>query len=140
MKGSNIGIHVDTWCILQIIILSSCCSNHIMNWNINHTVFWCKICIRELVDVGAAFPEGKLKINLYLNSLKGMVELGSMSQGEYENSCSELTGGVYGCCVNAALLYFVRFFEYALIPKGLSLTQRKVDPCVFFRESEKGEH
>ena len=53
-----------------------------------------------------------------------MVQLGFMSQEDYGNSCAEITGGMYGS-VDSYLLWFVRFFGYALIPKGLGLTQSK---------------
>ena len=42
-------------------------------------------------------------------------------------------------CVNSALIYFVRFYEYAVSPNGLFLTQSKVDPCTFLQKSEKGK-
>ena len=35
-------------------------------------------------------------------------------------------------CVNDALVYFVHFCKYTMSPKGLDLTQIKVNPCVFF--------
>ena len=89
----------------------------------------------ELVDVEAAFLEGRLKNKVYINLPKGMVELGFMDQSTYDNACAELTGGMYGC-VDAALLYFVRFAEYATSPTGLNLVQSKVDPCVFYRRGD----
>ena len=36
--------------------------------------------------------------------------------------------------VDAALLYFTRFTEYAINKNGLNLTQSKSDPCLFFRK------
>ena len=64
----------------------------------------------ELVDVEAAFLEGRLKHKAYIQLPPGMVELGFMSRKEYEESCIELQGGMYGN-VDAALLYFIRFTE-----------------------------
>jgi hypothetical protein len=91
----------------------------------------------ELVDVEAAFLEGKLKSAVYIDLPVGMVELGFMSQEEFEKACAELTGGMYGC-VDAALLYFIRFCEWATDTKGLNLQQSIVDPCVFFRKNKEG--
>jgi hypothetical protein len=91
----------------------------------------------ELVDVEAAFLEGKLKSAVYIDLPKGMVELGFMSSKEFENACAELTGGMYGC-VDAALLYFMKFCEWATNPKGMNLAQSKVDPCVFYRKDNEG--
>ena len=61
-----------------------------------------------------------------------MVEHGFMSQKDYYSTFSELKGGTYGC-VDASLLWFVRFCKCAVSSKGLGLTQSKVDPCVFFK-------
>ena len=91
--------------------------------------------VAELVDVEAEFLEERLKKRVFINLPKGIVELGFMDQETYENSCAELTGGMYGC-VDAALLYFIRFAEYATDPDGLDLVQSKVDPCVFFKRGE----
>ena len=41
----------------------------------------------ELVDIEAAFLEGRLKTKTYLQLPPGLVELGFMSQAEYEESC-----------------------------------------------------
>ena len=89
----------------------------------------------ELVDVEAAFLEGRLKQKTYIQLPPGMVELGFMSQKEFEESCIELQGGMYGN-VDAALLYFIRFTDYATDKDGLNLNQSKSDPCVFFRKVE----
>ena len=53
-----------------------------------------------------------------------MVELGFMSQKEYDESCIELQGGMYGN-VDAALLYFIRFTDFATDVNGLNLVQSK---------------
>jgi hypothetical protein len=92
----------------------------------------------ELVDVEAAFLEGKLKSPVYIELPKGMVELGFMDEEEFGKACAELTGGMYGC-VDAALLYFIRFCDWATDPQGLMLIQSKADPCVFYRKSKDGK-
>ena len=86
----------------------------------------------ELVDVEAAFLEGKLKQPAYIALPPGLVELGFMSQEQYDKSCIELQGGMYGN-VDAALLYFIRFTTFATAEDGLGLEQSKSDPCLFFK-------
>ena len=39
--------------------------------------------------------------------------------------------------VDDSLLWFVRFCECAVSPKGLGLTQSKLNPCVFFKSMKK---
>ena len=60
-----------------------------------------------------------------------------MSQKEYDETCIELQGGMYSN-MDAALLYFIRFKEYAKSKEGLNLTQSKTDPCLFFKKNEQG--
>ena len=91
----------------------------------------------ELVDIEAAFLEGRLLTPAYIELPPGMVELGFMTQEEFDNTCIELQGGMYGN-VDAALLYFIRFTEFAISKEGLNLTQSKSDPCLFFRKNEEG--
>ena len=85
----------------------------------------------ELVDIDPAFLEGRLKTKAYFKLPPGLVELGFMSKKEYDETCIELQGGMYGN-VDAALLYFIRFKEYAKSKDRLNLTQSKTDPCLFF--------
>jgi len=66
-----------------------------------------------------------------------MVELGFMSEEDFNTSCIELKGGMYGN-KDAALLYFVRFTEYAISEEGLNLCQSEADPCVFYRKNKEG--
>lgn len=91
----------------------------------------------ELVDIEAAFLEGKLKQPAYIDLPPGLVELGFMTQEEFDKSCIELQGGMYGN-VNAALLYFIRFTNYATSEEGLNLSQSKSDPCLFYRKKSDG--
>ena len=97
-------------------------------------LYW--VC--ELVDIEAAFLEGKLKVNTYIDVPPGLVELGFMTQEEYEEACIELNGGMYGN-VNAALLYFIRFADYATKKNRLNLTQSNSDPCLFFRKNKEDQ-
>ena len=44
----------------------------------------------ELVDIEAAFLEGRLKVSTFIDLPPGLVELGFMTQEEYDVSCIEL--------------------------------------------------
>ena len=44
----------------------------------------------ELIDIEAAFLEGRLKQKAYIELPPGIVELGMMSQEDYNRSCIEL--------------------------------------------------
>ena len=92
----------------------------------------------ELVDVEAAFLEGRLKTPTYIELPPGLVELGFMTQEEYDKTCIMLQGGMYGN-VDAALLYFIRFTTFATSEEGLGLEQSKTDPCIFFKRNERGQ-
>ena len=96
-------------------------------------LFW--IC--ELIDIEAAFLEGRLKVNTYIDLPPGLVELGFMTQEEYDEACIELQGGMYGN-VDSALLYFVRFKAFATSEEGLKLKQSQADPCLFFEVDAHG--
>ena len=92
----------------------------------------------ELIDIEAAFLEGRLKQKAYIELPPGIVELGMMSQEDYNRSCIELQGGMYGN-VDAALLYFIRFTTFATSEEGLNLEQSKCDPCLFFKKDESNK-
>ena len=86
--------------------------------------------ICELVDVEAAFLEGKLTNTTYIDLPPGIdKELGFMTEKQYKELCIELLGGMYGN-VDAALLYFRTFTEYVTKDKRMNMKQSKTDPCV----------
>ena len=91
----------------------------------------------ELVDIEAALLEGRLTNKTYIELPQGIDELGFMTNEQYKELCIELLGGMYGN-VDAALLYFKRFEEYALQETGLNLTQSESDPCIFYRKNKQG--
>ena len=93
--------------------------------------------VAELIDIEAAFLEGRLKIKTFITPPRGLVRLGFMTQEEYDNYCIELQGGMYRN-VDSALSYFGRFTEYATKKDGLNLKQSLSDPCVFYRKNEVG--
>ena len=91
----------------------------------------------ELVDIEAAFLEGRLKTKAYIALPPRLVELGFMTEEEYKTTRIELQGGMYGN-VDATLLYFIRFTEFATNHDGLGLTKSKSDSCLFFKKDENG--
>ena len=40
--------------------------------------------------------------------------------------------------IDAALLYFIRFKEYAISKNGLDIKRSKSDPCLFYKKNELG--
>ena len=62
----------------------------------------------ELVDIEAAFLEGRLERSAYIELPPGMVELGFMTIEEYNKLCIELQGGrVWECRCCTFVLYSV---------------------------------
>ena len=59
-----------------------------------------------MIDIEAAFLEGKLNKPMFVEWLPGMVELGFLSKKDAKEYVCMLTGGMYGN-VQAALGFFV---------------------------------
>ena len=78
-----------------------------------------------------------MKKKTYIELPPGLVELGFMNKEEYESTYIKLQGGMYGN-VEAALLYFIKFTEYATQSNGLNIQQSKCNPCLFFWKDEQG--
>ena len=78
---------------------------------------------------------GKAEISTFIELPPGLVELGFMMEEEYNETCIELQGSMYGN-VDAALSYFTKFKEYALDINGLNLRQSKADPCLFYEKTD----
>ena len=91
----------------------------------------------ELIDIEAAFLEGKLRVSTFTELPPGLVELGFMTQEEYDETCIELMGSMYGN-VDSALNYFTKFKEVATSEDGLNLKQSKADPCLFYEKDVNG--
>ena len=64
-----------------------------------------------------------------------MVELGFMSQEEYDNSFAEIIRGMYGC-FDDALLYFV-LFQICSEYQGFSFDKKQRRSVRVFQKSEK---
>ena len=87
----------------------------------------------KVIDIEAAFLEGKLKNPMYIEWLPGMVELGAITQEDADKFVCLLTGGMYGN-VQAALAFFHEYREHLLEKMGM--TQSLTDPCVFYLKEE----
>ena len=88
-------------------------------------------------DVEAAFLEGNLETPMYLDIPHALVDLGFITEQQYQECCIELGKGMYGN-VDAALRFFIRFTQY-LTSEKVGLIQSKVDPCVFFKKDTNGD-
>ena len=88
-------------------------------------------------DVEAAFLEGNLETPMYLDIPHALVDLGFITEKQYQECCIELGKGMYGN-VDAALRFFIRFTQY-LTSEKVGLIQSKVDPCVFFKKDTNGD-
>ena len=89
----------------------------------------------ELIDVEAAFLEGKLSTPMMIEWMPGMVELGYITQEEADNYVCLLTGGMYGN-VQAALEYYREFKKCV---KEAGMQQSLTDPCVFYKRDKDGD-
>ena len=82
--------------------------------------------ITEVVDIVAAFLEGRIKKRIYVQLPEGLMDLGFLTKEEEDKLCIELLGGMYGN-VNAALLFFERLQNYIIGENGLNMNQSKTD-------------
>ena len=89
------------------------------------------------LDVEAAFLEGSLDNPMYLQIPHALVDVGFITEEEYQELCIELQKGMYGN-VDAALRFFIELTDY-LTSESVGMEQSKVDPCVFFKKNEKNE-
>ena len=89
----------------------------------------------HVIDIEAAFLEGKLDKPMFVEWLPGMIELGFLSKEEARKYVCMLTGGMYGN-VQAALAFFVEYKNH--LTKVMKLEQSLTDPCVFFKKDERG--
>ena len=101
-------------------------------------VLWYEEWDSKLVDIEAAFLKGRLKSSIYIDLPPGLDKLGFISEEDYDDTCIELNGGMYGN-PDAALLYFIRFRDYTIDEKGLGLRQSEADPCLFYKKELSGK-
>ena len=89
----------------------------------------------EAFDVEAAFLEPILDILMYIKWPEGMVELGFLTEDEYNSTCVELKRSMYGN-VDAALRWQREFTEYLV--KECGFTVCRTDPCILYlREKDE---
>jgi hypothetical protein len=90
----------------------------------------------ELIDIGAAFLEGKMDTATYIEWPTGMLELRFITQQEYEECSILLLKLMYGN-VDAALKFFCTYKAHLL--KVMGYKQSLADPCVFYKKNDKGQ-
>jgi len=88
-----------------------------------------------VIDIEAAFLEGKLSKPMFVEWLPGMTELGFLSQEDAKDYVCMLIGGMCGN-VQAALAFFVEYKNHLI--KRMKLEQSLTDPCVFFKKDNEG--
>ena len=88
----------------------------------------------HVIDIEAAFLEGKLKKPMYIEWLPGMVETGLMSQEDADKYVCLFAGGMYGN-VQAALAFFREYLEH--LTKEMNMKQSLTDPCVLYLRDKK---
>ena len=88
----------------------------------------------DMIDIEAAFLEGKLPKPVYIEFPPGLLEVGMISEEESKTKCIELSGGMYGSPESA-----IQFFrEYSNHLKQNGYQQSRMDPSVFFKKDEAG--
>lgn len=87
----------------------------------------------HVMDIEAAFLEGKLQIPMFIEWLPGMVELGYLTQEEADEYVCMLTGGMYGN-VQAALEFFREYRAYLMKLDKMNMKQSLTDPCLFYKK------
>ena len=87
----------------------------------------------EAFDIGAAFLELYLDIEMFIEWPEGIVELGFITEEEYKNTCVQLQRSMYGN-VDAALRWQIEFTKYLVEQCGFK--QCRSDPCILhYREN-----
>jgi hypothetical protein len=86
----------------------------------------------EVIDIEAAFLEGQLDRDTYIEWPEGMVKLGFITADESERACIQLTKSMYGN-VDAARRFYIEYKKHLTgVPMGMESSE--VDPCVFYRK------
>ena len=93
-------------------------------WDKSEEIRW--VC--EIIDVEAAFLEGDMEEQIYIEWPDGVLDFGFETQETMKNKCIKLEKAMYGT-VQAALQFFKKMVQNLT---KVGLRQSKVDPCVFF--------
>ena len=83
-----------------------------------------------VIDITAAFLEGKMDIETFIEIPDGMVELGFVTQKDRQEKIIRLLKSMYGN-VDAALRFFNTYKEAMT---GFGMTQSQADPCLFYKK------
>ena len=90
----------------------------------------------HMIDIEAAFLEGEMDMDMYIEWPEGMLELGFITQEEHNGYCIKLEKSMYGN-VDAALKYFKVYSKY--LREEMKMIQSETDPCIFFIKNEQSE-
>jgi len=90
-------------------------------------------CVREVIDIEAAFLEGDIDVPMFIEWPEGMVEMGFMTLEEFQETCAELQKGMYGN-VDAALRFYKTYCNHMM--NNIDMKRCKSDPCVFVMKQD----
>jgi len=94
--------------------------------------------IIECIDVEAKFLEGSVQRQCFITIPIEVLLLGFVTQKEYDEQCIGLMKGMYGTGnVDTALMFFQEYKKYLM--NVMEMRQSRADPCIFYKNNEKGE-
>ena len=92
------------------------------------------IFVCQMIDIEAAFLEGDMKTETFIDWPQGMLELGFTTGNDLKEFCLKLLKSMYGN-VDTALRFFKTYSAHLTGPT-MKMTQSLADPCVFFKQSK----
>ena len=87
----------------------------------------------QCIDIQAVFLNADMGIEMFVEWPTGMVDMGFITNDEYENTCIQLNKSQYGN-IDAALQW-MRIFTKDLTER-VGLTLSLVDPCLFYKKDK----
>ena len=87
--------------------------------------------ICEVVDVEAAFLQGDIKEDVFLEWPDGVLDLGFEDQDTINKKCLLLNKAMY-CTLQGAVQFFKKLVKNLTL---IGLKQSNMDPCVFLFEA-----
>ncbi|MEL7196344.1 MAG: reverse transcriptase domain-containing protein [Bacteroidota bacterium] len=89
----------------------------------------------DLIDIEAAFLEGKLPKPVYIEFPPGLLETGIITKDESKTKCIKLLNGMYGDPQSA--LQFFKVYVNHMKEKG-GYMQSRMDPSVLYKKNSDG--
>jgi hypothetical protein len=96
---------------------------------------WNDDFVAEMIDISAAFLEGTIRVETYIEWPEGMKEMGFASQDDIDKYCIQLLKSMYGN-VDAAIRFFKTYKKH--LTEEMGMTQSLTDPCVFYKRNKAG--